>query len=135
MAGYTQSTKYIDEIKARGPVLEWELQEPIRGADGKETTMLSFREPTAGDIYEHGNPITRVDPMVTPFRVERDQVVYLDMMAALSGVPAPNLLRLMPNDLLAIEAQLDHFFIPGFRTRPSPGTKETSSQQDEQPEA
>ena len=130
---YRQNPKYVEAIRARGPVLVYELEMPIRGAEGESTTTVSFREPTAGDVYEHGNPVTRVDYMVTPWRIERDQAAYFDMMAALSGVPVPNLMQMSPNDVLTCEAQLDRFFIPGVKTRTSPGTKDTSSKPPEPP--
>ena len=131
---HMNSPEYIRKIKDRGPVVTIELEWPIFSLTAEaEVSKLEFREPTAGDVLLIGNPITRVDFTIMPPRIERDQAVYFDMLAELCGNPVPNLMKMAPTDVLACQAQLDRFFIPGFKTRPSNGMKENSSPLDAPP--
>lgn len=102
------------------------LQKPIPNMEGALINEISFREPTAGDILRHGNPV-RYDPRFDPPKIEFNEKSAFDMMYALSGVPVACLSRMAPNDAVTAMWAIARFFIPGLQTKqPKPPAQPVS---------
>jgi len=85
------------------------LHSTVRALD-KVYSELVFREPTARDIYEIGNPVD-VDPRTGSMKF--DPVVGADMMARLSGIPVGTITNQMTaKDWLSCQWRITPFFVP-----------------------
>jgi len=82
-------------------------------ANGEETNELAFREPTAGDIERHGNPVL-LDMAADPPRISFDSRAMTAMMSALATVPPSTIRQLHPKDWNTAAWMLADFFLPVF---------------------
>jgi hypothetical protein len=84
------------------------LYRAIRDNKNVEIKEISFREPTAGDINRHGNPV-RIGP-------EGEAIIddqrMMQVMASLSGILSPLLERMDPRDYASCAYRLRRFFCP-----------------------
>jgi len=85
------------------------LHKPVN-AFGKMHDSLTFREPTARDIYEVGNPVD-VEPRTGAMKF--DPVIGADMMARLANVPVGTITNQMSaKDWLSCQWRITPFFVP-----------------------
>jgi Phage tail assembly chaperone proteins, E, or 41 or 14 len=85
------------------------LHKPIRALD-KTLSELTFREPTARDIYEVGNPVD-MDPRTGGMKF--DPVVGAEMLARLAGIPVGSITNQMTaKDWLNCQWRVTPFFVP-----------------------
>ncbi len=81
-------------------------------ANGDETKVLIFREPTGADIELVGNPVN-LDMMSgdTP-KISFDAKAMTGMMARLAGVPPSTIRQMHPRDWNTAAWNLAPFFMP-----------------------
>jgi len=76
---------------------------------GDPVTVLTFREPTGGDIEKYGNPI------ILNFATgawSYDEPKMTQMMAGLAAVPPSSIRSMKSSDWSTCAVQLAEFFIP-----------------------
>ena len=98
-------------------VLSFTLQRPII-AHGVQTSELSFREPTGGDLIRHGNPI-RFVPGQDITAATFDESKLAAMIAALAAINRGAVEQMHPQDLIECGWLIAPFFIPGLSTKRS----------------
>jgi Phage tail assembly chaperone proteins, E, or 41 or 14 len=86
------------------------LEKPIE-AHGEEVKTLKFREPTARDMMDCGNPVN-FDPISDPPKITFDNRSMALMMSRLSGVPTSSIGQLQTRDFTGICWNLAPFFVP-----------------------
>lgn len=85
------------------------LHKPVRALD-KTYSELTFREPTARDIYDIGNPV-EMDPRTGGMKF--DPVIGADMLARLAGIPVGTITNQMSaKDWLNCQWKVTPFFVP-----------------------
>ena len=85
------------------------LHKPIKALD-KVLSELAFREPTARDIYEVGNPVT-MDPRTGAMHF--DPIIGSAMMARLAAIPEGSITNQMSaKDFLNCQWKVTPFFVP-----------------------
>jgi hypothetical protein len=85
------------------------LHKPVRALD-KVYSELTFREPTARDIYDVGNPV-EMDPRTGGMKF--DPVIGAEMMARLANVPLGTITHQMSaKDFLNCQWKITPFFVP-----------------------
>jgi hypothetical protein len=95
------------------------LHKPVN-ALGKMHSELTFREPTARDIYEVGNPVD-VDPRTGGMKF--DPVIGAEMMSRLAGVPVGTITNQMSaKDWLSCQWRITPFFVPQGEPAPTDST-------------
>lgn len=115
------SEDVIDEKPVEKPTTEItsvtvRLHKPVRALD-KVLSELTFREPTARDIYEVGNPVD-VDPRTG--NIKFDPVIGAEMMARLAGVPVGTITNQMSaKDWLNCQWRVTPFFVPQGEPTPT----------------
>lgn len=87
-----------------------QLRRPVQ-ANGEETSELSFREPTGGDIEAVGNPVS-LDFSQDPPKVTFEAKAMTQMMARLATVPPSTIRQLHPRDWNSAAWNLAGFFMP-----------------------
>jgi hypothetical protein len=90
---------------------------PPKGETGnRPTEHLTFREPTAEDIEIAGCPVTiDADHRGEPKVVFEERKMNA-MLARLSGVPTPFILKMRASDWTNCAWGIAPFFVPGVRT-------------------
>lgn len=86
------------------------LRKPVI-ANGEETSVLSFREPTGSDIEAVGNPVN-MDFSHDPPKVSFDSRAMTQMMARLATVPPSTIRKMHPRDWNTAAWNLAGFFMP-----------------------
>jgi len=85
------------------------LYKPIKALD-KTLSELTFREPTARDIYECGNPV-EMDPRTGQMKF--DPVIGAEMMSRLGGIPVGSItVQMSAKDFLNCQWKIVPFFVP-----------------------
>lgn len=87
-----------------------ELERPIQ-AHGETVKTLTFREPTARDLMQIGNPVI-FNMFVTPPVVTHDVVVMGAMLSRLGNVPPSSIEQLTTRDLIDCSWGITRFFMP-----------------------
>ena len=90
------------------PVTVKLLHRPVRDNKNEEVKVLSFREPTGGDISRYGNPV-RITQEGDAEIVEKKMTM---MMAALSGILPPFIEAMDTRDWNSCAYRLRSFFLP-----------------------
>lgn len=108
--GATHNEEMQDQKPAAPPdSVTVRLHKPVN-ALGKIISELTFREPTARDIYELGNPVD-VDPRTGAMKF--DPVVGAEMMGRLANVPVGTITNQMSaKDWLSCQWRITPFFVP-----------------------
>lgn len=86
------------------------LSRPIP-AHGEMISVLTFREPTGGDILQVGNPVI-VDMASDPPRVTHDERKMTAMLSRLASVPPSSIAKLGPNEWVEAAWIITPFFMP-----------------------
>ena len=97
-----------EPFKETWPIRVKLLHKRVRNMKGDMVDVLSFREPTGGDINRYGNPCT-VDQNGDVIILDRKMTV---MIAALSGILQPFIEAMDPRDWNSCAYRLRPFFIP-----------------------
>lgn len=85
------------------------LHKSVRALD-KTYNELTFREPTARDIYDIGNPVD-MDPRTGAMKF--DPVIGAEMLSRLAGVPVGTITNQMTaKDWLNCQWKVTPFFVP-----------------------
>jgi hypothetical protein len=85
------------------------LHKPVKALD-KTYSTLTFREPTARDIYDIGNPVD-MDPRTGGMKF--DPVIGAEMMARLANIPVGTITNQMnAKDFLNCQWKVTPFFVP-----------------------
>ena len=101
--------KMADDKKAEDKkALRRKLETPIE-AHGEKITEIEFREPTAGDIVDCGDPID-IDFSTGGMRFNPAEMT--EMMALLAKVPPSTIRAMTPRDWKACAMLLTTFFLP-----------------------
>ena len=102
----------VEAPKAYGAVspIVVKLRKPVI-ANGDEVMELTFREPTAGDIDNVGNPVL-IDPFGDVARYSFDSKMMTNMMSVLAAVPPSTIRRMHPKDWNNAAWLLLRFFTP-----------------------
>jgi len=95
-------------LKSEWPIVVKLRHKPIFGNKRELLEELSFREPTGSDIVRIGNPVW----ITTAGEIMFDERKMTLMMAQLSGVLAPLLDFLHPQDWNSCAYRLRRFFLP-----------------------
>jgi tail assembly chaperone E/41/14-like protein len=94
------------------------MHKPVQKSVAETVKELTFREPTAGDIMRAGGNPVRVEiaevqaadnRVVYNFRIDDQKMMRL--MASLSGVLEPYLMKMDPRDYNSCAHRLQRFFI------------------------
>lgn len=103
------------------------LQRPVN-AFGKLLDAIHFREPKAGDITRHGQPVNYT-PGYDFSTITFNEPKMTAMMAALSGVPQGSLDSMTTQDWTDCAWGVARFFIPGVSTKRAepPSTSQSTS--------
>jgi len=92
------------------PAFVHELEKPIQ-AHGEDVTTLTFREPTARDLLQVGNPVI-FNMFANPPVVTHDPVVMAAMLSRLGNVPPSSIEQLTTRDLIDCSWGITRFFMP-----------------------
>lgn len=95
-----------DDKKAK--TVKRKLETPVE-AHGETITEIEFREPTAGDLVDHGDPLD-IDYQTGGMRFNPPEMT--EMMAALAKVPPSSIRAMTPRDWKACAMLLTTFFLP-----------------------
>jgi hypothetical protein len=103
----------VQQAAPAAPVSEWPItiklrKRPITGNRGEVLNELTFREPTARDIMNCGNPVW----ITATGEVQFDERKMTAVMAHLSGVLQPLLDSMHPTDWNSCAYRLRRFFLP-----------------------
>lgn len=109
------------ETKRDDGSVEVRLHKHIRALDETKTSLV-FREPTASDVYEIGDPTRIVYDDKGRGRMEIDDARMMELMARLSGVPLGSIRLMKIVDYTNSKWAVASFFAP----REQPGPEETS---------
>lgn len=83
-------------------------------ANGEDVKEIKFREPTAGDIEQVGNPVL-IDMMSGDVpKVTFDAKAMTQMMSRLAAVPPSTIRQMHPRDWNTAAWSLTSFFMPEF---------------------
>jgi hypothetical protein len=96
------------EIATEWPIVVKLRNKKIYGNKREELDHLSFREPTGSDIIRIGNPVW----INVAGEIMFDERKMMMMMAQLSGVLAPLLEAMHPQDWNSCAYRLRRFFLP-----------------------
>ena len=111
--GASQSEETPERLPTPPDSVTVRLHKPVN-ALGKVVSELTFREPTARDIYELGNPVD-VDPRTGNMKF--DPVIGAEMMARLASVPVGTITNQMSaKDWLSCQWRITPFFVPQGET-------------------
>lgn len=112
----------VEDQPAPEPIADvWPLviklaHKPVQKSIAETVKELTFREPTAGDIMRAGGNPVRVEvadvqgnQIVYNFRIDDQRMIRL--MASLSGVVEPYLMKMDPRDYNSCAYRLQRFFI------------------------
>jgi hypothetical protein len=97
-----------EEFRETWPIRVKLVHKAILDQNNKELKELLFREPTAGDINRHGNPVRLTDD----YEAVIDERKMTLIMANLSGVLSPMLDKMDPRDWNSCAYRLRTFFLP-----------------------
>jgi hypothetical protein len=103
--------KKADDKKAtddKKKTLRRKLETPIE-AHGEKVTEIEFREPTAGDLVDNGDPVD-MDFQTGAIRFNTHEMT--EMMALLASVPPSSIRAMTPRDWKACAMLLLTFFLP-----------------------
>jgi len=96
------------------------LHKPIRAFD-KTMQEVTFREPTAKDVIEIGNPVEIGTDRHGKATIEFDKEIGTQMMARLANIPVASIVNQMSvGDWLNCKWAISNFFVP-------PGEPEATS--------
>lgn len=95
------------------PVFTHKLSKPIQYL-GEPISEIALREPTAGDVFRVGNPVTFDIREENP-AIEFNEEKAFKMVSRLSGIPIEGSLeRMTSNDAIACFWGMASFFVPGL---------------------
>jgi hypothetical protein len=98
------------KVQEKEPAFKCELSRAIE-AHGETVSVLIFREPTARDLLQIGNPVI-FDPISDPPRVTHDERKMHAMLSLLGNVPPSSIAQLSPRDWVSCAWGLTPFFVP-----------------------
>jgi hypothetical protein len=103
----------IDAPKTNGEPspLVMVLRKPVT-ANGEEVSQLTFREPTAGDIEQVGNPVLLDFLSGDNPKATFDAKAMTQMMSRLAMVPPSTIRAMHPRDWNTAAWNLASFFMP-----------------------
>ena len=109
------------ETKRDDGSVEVRLHKHIRALDETKTSLV-FREPSANDVYEIGDPTRIVYDDKGRGRMEIDDAKMMELMSRLSGVPLGSIKMMKVTDYTNSKWAVASFFAP----REQPGLEETN---------
>lgn len=110
MDAKTGDTAIKPETKKPEPAFVHELERAIQ-AHGEEVKTLTFREPTARDLLNIGNPVI-FNMFASPPIVTHEPNIMLAMLSRLGNVPPSSIEQLTTRDLIDCSWGITRFFLP-----------------------
>jgi hypothetical protein len=92
------------------PAFVQELEKPIQ-AHGETVKTLTFREPTARDLLQIGNPVI-FNMFATPPIVTHEMTTMTAMLSRLGNVPPSSIEQMTTRDLIDCSWGITRFFVP-----------------------
>ena len=109
------------ETKRDDGSVEVRLHKPIRALDETKKSLV-FREPSANDVYEVGDPTRIVYDDKGRGRMAIDDTMMMELMSRLCAVPLGSIKLMQVHDYTNCKWAVANFFAP----RPEPAPDETT---------